>query len=104
MIGPFESSEISEEIQELIGTLEVGDISDLRRTPQGYQLLKLEEQTDAVAQPFDEVRSQISNSVFNDRRLQEYQEYLDQLRDEAIIEWKSEDLRKAYEEFREIGQ
>ena len=104
LIGPFELTEISEEIQELIGTLEVGDMSDLRRTPQGYQLLKLEEQTAAVAQPFDEVRSQISNSVFNDRRRQEYQEYLEELRDEAIIEWKSEDLRKAYEELREIGQ
>ena len=32
-------------------------------------------------------------------RLEEYREYLDRLRDEAIIEWKSEDLRAAYEEY-----
>lgn len=100
LIGPFRLSEISESIRELIATLEVGGLSDLRRTPQGYQILKLEALTANVAQPFDEVRDRISENVFNDRRLEEYGKYLDQLREEAIIDWRSEDLRQAYEQFR----
>ena len=100
LIGPFRLSEISESIRELIATLEVGGLSDLRRTPQGYQILKLEALTENVAQPFDEVRDRISENVFNDRRLEEYRKYLDQLREEAIIDWRSEDLRQAYEQFR----
>ena len=100
LIGPFRLSEISESIRELIATLEVGGLSDLRRTPQGYQILKLEALTENVAQPFDEVRDRISENVFNDRRLEEYGKYLDQLREEAIIDWRSEDLRQAYEQFR----
>ena len=50
--------------------------------------------------PFEDVRDQISENVFNDRRLDEYAKYLDELRDEAIIEWKSAELLEAYDEFR----
>ena len=100
LIGPFQLSEIAEAIQELIATMEVGGVSDLRRTPQGYQILLLEDLTDDAARPFEEVRNQISENVFNDRRLEEYAKYLDELREEAIIEWKSTELHEAYDEFR----
>lgn len=100
LIGPFQLSDIAETIQELITTLEVGDVSDLRRTPQGYQLLLLEDLTDDAARPFADVRDQISENVFNDRRQDEYAKYLDELREEAIIEWKSTELHEAYDEFR----
>lgn len=99
LIGPFQLSEISDTIRELIATLEIGDASEVRRTPQGYQILKLEALTEDVAQPFEDVRDEISNNVFNDRRLEEYSDYLENLREEAIIEWKSEDLRKEFEAF-----
>ncbi len=100
LIGPFQLSEIAEAIQELITTLEVGAVSDLRRTPQGYQILLLEDVTDDTAQPFEEVRDRISENVFSDRRLEEYAKYLDELREEAIIEWKSDELLEAYDQFR----
>ena len=100
LIGPFQLSEIAEAIQELIATLEVGAVSDLRRTPQGYQILLLEDLKDDTAQPFEEVRDRISENVFNDRRLEEYAKYLDELREEAIIEWKSAELNEAYDQAR----
>ena len=100
LIGPFQLSEIAEAIQALIATMEVGGMSDLRRTPQGYQILLLEDLTDDAARPFEDVRNEISENVFNDRRLEEYAKYLDELRDEAIIEWKSAELHEAYDEFR----
>ena len=100
LIGPFQLSEIAEAIQELITTLEVGGVSDLRRTPQGFQILLLEDLTDDTARPFEEVRDEISENVFSDRRLEEYAKYLDELREEAIIEWKSAELHEAYDQFR----
>ena len=100
LIGPFQLSEIAEAIQALIATMDVGGVSDLRRTPQGYQILLLEDLTDDAARPFEEVRNEISENVFNDRRQEEYAKYLDELRDEAIIEWKSAELLEAYDEFR----
>ena len=100
LIGPLQLSEISPSVQEMIDTLEVGEVSEVMRNPQGYQILKLEARTDDAAQPFEDVRDNISNNVFNDRRLEEYDKYLTDLRDTAIIEWKSEELREAYEQFR----
>ena len=100
LIGPIQRSEISEMIQEVIEPLAVGDLSEPIQTPQGYQILKLEMRTEPAPRSFTEVRDDISNNVFNDRRLAEYNRYLGILRNDAIIEWKNEDLREAYESYR----
>ena len=101
LIGPFQLTDVAETIRELIATLEVGGVSGVRRTPQGYQILMIEERTDDAARPFEDVREEISENVFNDRRLDEYAKYLDELREEAIIEWKSTELHEAYNQFRD---
>ena len=100
LIGPLLVSEYSDTIQDLIASLEVGGVTDPGRTSQGYQILKLEARSDPILRPFDEVRDDISNNVFNDRRLAEYSRYLDTLRSEAVIEWKTEELRELYEQYR----
>ena len=100
LIGPLQLSQLSESVQKTIGSLEVGDVSEVMPTTQGYQILKLEARTDDAVQPFDDVRETISSSVFNDRRLEEYEKYLNSLRETATIEWKSEELREAYDQFR----
>ena len=100
LIGPIQLSQIAETIQEVIAGLEVGDLSEPIRTPLGYQILNLESRTEPTPQPFDEVRVNISNNVFSDRRLAEYDKYLERLRNEAVIDWKSDELRQAYEAYR----
>ena len=100
LIGPLLISEYSEIIQGLIASLEVGDVTDPIRAPQGYQVVMLADRTDDLVYPFNEVRDDISNNVFNDRRLEEYADYLESLRAEAIIEWKNEELRQLYQAFR----
>ena len=100
LIGPLQLSQLSKSVQKTIGSLEVGDVSEAMPTIQGYQILKLEARTDDTVRSFDEVRENILTSVFNDRRLEEYEKYLDGLRDTATIEWKSEELREAYDQFR----
>jgi parvulin-like peptidyl-prolyl isomerase len=100
LIGPLLVSEFSEAIQDVVAELEVGGVAEPRRTPQGYQIIRLEARTDPVLLPFDEVRDNISNNVFNDRRLREFARYLDELRSEAVLEWKNDELRLAYEQFR----
>ena len=47
--------------------------------------------------PFEQAREQIGERVFTDKRKAEYQKYLEKLRAQAIIEWKSPDVRKAFE-------
>ena len=99
LIGPLRVDEYSDVIRQFIETLDVGGVADPLRTPQGYQIVMLEERTSAVADPYENVRDDIANSVFNDRRTAEYAEYLETLRDEATIEWKNDDLRQAYDDY-----
>jgi hypothetical protein len=48
--------------------------------------------------PFEQARELISERVFTDKRRAEYQKYLDKLRAQAIIEWKNQDIKRAFEE------
>jgi parvulin-like peptidyl-prolyl isomerase len=77
--------------------MKVGDITDVLRGAKGYQILKLESQSQAQTVEFDKAREDISNRVFTDKRRQEFQKFLEKVRGEAIIEWKNQDLKKAYD-------
>ena len=59
--------------------------------------LQVESATPATPTPFDEVRDAIADNVYNERRLEALDEFLAELRDEAIIEWKDEGLKSLYD-------
>ena len=98
LIGPIALADLADEVRLRIEALEVGDVGDVARTPAGYQILKLESSTAAAPAPFEEVREEIVNNVFNERRLEALDRYLTTLRNEAIIEWKDDGLKAIYEE------
>lgn len=97
LIGPIDPSELAPALQEMLTAMKPGDVSEPIRTPRGYQLIKLDAATPAVLQPFDEVRDQIADAVFNQKRRAEVRKYLARVRSQAIIEWKNDELRKLYE-------
>lgn len=99
LIGPLDYAILSETVQQVLDGLEVGDMSAPIRTPGGFQVLQLEARTEANPLPFDEVKNSIMDSVFNDRRWEEFNRYLEQLRSEAAIEWKDDELQRAYEQY-----
>ena len=98
LIGPVIRDELAVSVLQLIEGLRVGEVSEVASTPQGYQFFKLESATEATPRPFEQVRDTIVDGVFSDRRLAAYNELLERLRREAIIEWKDEGLRQAYEQ------
>jgi len=98
LIGPLSVNDISPELRKLIESMKPGDVAELVRTSRGYQILKLEAITPTQTLPLDQAREQISERVFTDKRRAEFQKYLQKLRAQAIIEWKNEDVRKAFEE------
>ena len=98
LIGPVIRDELAVSVLQLIEGLRVGEVSEVASTPQGYQFFKLESATEATPTPFEQVRETVADSVFGDRRVAAYDELLEKLRSEAIIEWKDEGLRQAYEQ------
>ena len=98
LIGPIALGDLAEEVRARIEALEVGGVGEVARTPAGYQILKLESSTAAAPRPFEDVREQIVDSVFNERRLAALDRYLTTLRNDAIIEWNDEGLKAIYDD------
>ena len=97
LIGPLSVTDISPELRKAVEAMKAGDVADLVRTSRGYQILKLESITPTQTQTIEQAHEQISEHVFSDKRKAEFQKYLAKLRTQAIIEWKNEDVKKAYE-------
>jgi parvulin-like peptidyl-prolyl isomerase len=97
LIGPLNLAEISPELRKMIEGMKPGQISDVLRSSRGYQLLKLESSTPPQTMAFDQAKEQISERVFTDKRREEYDKFLERLRTQAIIEWKNDELKRAYE-------
>jgi peptidyl-prolyl cis-trans isomerase SurA len=98
LIGPLSVTDISPDLRKKIDGMKPGDVTELIRAARGYQILQLVSRTDIHTLPFDQAREQISERVFTDKRKAEYMKYLDKLRGQAIIEWKNEDVKRAFEE------
>ena len=97
LIGPFARADLSPQLQQMVDTMKQGEITPPMRTARGYQIFKLETMKAAALQPFDSVRDLISDKVAAARTQTEMRRFLARLRAQALIEWKSDELRKAYE-------
>jgi parvulin-like peptidyl-prolyl isomerase len=98
LIGPISVNDLSGDLRKIVESLKVGGVSDVIRTSRGFQIFKLESSTPTETMPFEQARELISERVFTDKRRAEYQKYLDKLRAQAIIEWKNQDIKRAFEE------
>jgi len=97
LIGPFAHNDMSPQLQQMVDKMKPGEITQAIRTPRGYQIFKLESVKVQALQPFDSVRDLISEKVAGARTQVEMRKFLARLRTQAIIEWKNEELKKAYE-------
>jgi parvulin-like peptidyl-prolyl isomerase len=96
LIGPLSLNDLAPDVRQVVEPMKVGDVTPVLRGKNGYQVLKLESATATQVLPFDKAREEISNRVFTDKRRAEYLKYLEKLRAEAIIEWKNDEIKKAY--------
>jgi peptidyl-prolyl cis-trans isomerase SurA len=98
LIGPINLSELAPQVRDVIDKLKVGEVSEPIRTPNGYQLIKLETRQEAAPEPFEAVKDQIADRVGSSRLDAEQKKYIEKLRAQALIEWKNDDLKKMYED------
>lgn len=97
LIGPIARSNLSAELLEAIDPLKPGEITPVLRTARGYQIIRLESRTPQKIRTLDEARAEIADRVAATKQRAQLLEYLKQLRAQAIIDWKNEEIRKAYE-------
>ena len=97
LIGPINSTDIAPALRDMIRKMQPGDLTETMRTTRGYQILKLESKTDEKVKSFEEARAEIGDRVADEKRRGELQKYIEKLRVQAIVSWKNDELKKAYE-------
>jgi peptidyl-prolyl cis-trans isomerase SurA len=98
LIGPINHDELDPRLQKVLDSLAVGEVTEPLRTTRGYQLLKIESRTDTRVKTFEQARAEISTKVAGEKRQAQLLKYLDQLREQATVTWRNDDLKKAYEQ------
>jgi parvulin-like peptidyl-prolyl isomerase len=97
LIGPINLVEVSVSLQELIGKMKPGEITQPIRTNKGVQILKLETIKPSTIRPFESVRDLVADKVHDARQQTEVRKFMARMRGQAIIEWKNDELKKMYE-------
>ncbi len=97
LVGPITADVLAPDLQKAIGGLKVGDLTPVLRTARGFQVIKLESRDEATLRSFDQSRSDIADRIANDKRVGEYSKFMERLRVQAIIDWKNEEIKKAWE-------
>lgn len=97
LVGPMAKTDLSDELQQAIAGLKAGGVTPVLRTSRGYQIIRIETLQDTTTKPFDDAKAEIADKIANDKRKVEFDKFLDKLRGEAIIDWKNDDLKKAYD-------
>jgi parvulin-like peptidyl-prolyl isomerase len=97
LIGPISRSDLSPELLKEIDPLKVGEMTRVLRTTRGYQIVKLESRTEPKTKTLDEARGEIADRLAGNKQRGHLLTYLKQLRSQAIIDWKNEEIKKAYD-------
>lgn len=97
LIGPISRSDLSPELLTEIAPLKVGQMTRVLRTPRGYQFIKLESATETKVKTMDEARAEIADKIAAQKQRGQMVQYLQQLRAQAIIDWKNDEVKKAFE-------
>ena len=98
LIGPIVVAELSPSLQQMLEKMKPGDITQPIKVSRGYQIIKLETFKPSAVQSFENVRDVVAERVYNERQRTEVQKFLNRVRSQAIIVWKNDELKKAYEQ------
>jgi peptidyl-prolyl cis-trans isomerase C len=66
-------------------SLQDGQVSSVLETPKGFYVVKVTGRQDEVNRPFDQVKTQIANRLYRERKSKEFDEWLKKLREDAGI-------------------
>lgn len=86
VLGYFKRQELIPELEEIAFKMEVGEISEIVRSPHGFHILRLLERKGGIPKPFAEVAPKIREAKMQEEAEQKFQEWLQSLKKKAFIE------------------
>jgi len=97
LIGPVPKTELADDLAKLVGSMKVGDITPVIPMGGGFEIFKLESTIESTTLPFDQAREQIADKLGAQRQAEAMKAYIKKLRSQALIEWKNDEIHKAWE-------
>ena len=87
-MGYINKGQMMKKINEVIFSLEPGEISKTIETPVGYHIFKINAFREAGTESFDEARPQIENYLFQEKAKERFDEWMSELKENAYISVK----------------
>ena len=87
-MGYIGKGQMMKKIDEVIFSLQPGEISETIETAVGYHVFKIVEVKEAGAESFDEARMQIENYLFQEKAKERFDEWMTNLKENAYISVK----------------
>lgn len=84
-LGTFKEGELAEPLQKAVEDLSIGSMTSWIQMPNGWFRIILEERKESRLKPFEEVRDEIENMLFNQEQQKRLQEYLEELKNRSYI-------------------
>ena len=98
LIGPISMDDLAPQMQQAIGKLKQGEISDPMRLQRGYEIFEVDSKTEPKVKSYDDAHTEITDKIAEEKRKVETQKYLEKLRASASITWHNDELKKAYDQ------
>lgn len=87
-LGFFARGQMVQPFEEAAFELEVGEISDVVQSDFGYHVIKVTDKKVASTQTLEDVKDEIENTLVNQKKVEQMDEYVKELREEADVEIK----------------
>jgi peptidyl-prolyl cis-trans isomerase SurA len=87
-LGYFERNQLAKELEAKTFAMKAGDVTEVTRTKQGFEILKVTEHNQAGVPPLKEVEPRVEEAIYLQKMQPKLREYLTKLREEAYIDIK----------------
>lgn len=84
-LGSFKKGELEKTLEQAIEKLNPGEITPWLETRNGWWLLKLEEKKERRLKPFEDVRDDVENKLFTERKQKKLEEFFKKLREKSYV-------------------
>lgn len=85
-LGFFPRGQMVQSFEDVVFAMKPGEISDIIKTEFGYHIAKVYEKRPPRAVLFDRVKEQIVQYLYDEKRNKAVEDFIDQLREKAVIE------------------
>jgi len=84
-LGAFKEGDLAEPLRKAVENITVGSMTSWIQMPNGWFRIKLEDRKESRLKPFEEVREEIENMLFNQEQQKRLREYLEELKNRSFI-------------------